>query len=143
MFTALWSLEPQVRDLNAFDPDHLGEFPDNVRQELLNMTRKIWEYEVDVMNQLESEETRQREILAQKQYVRAQALGEKRTKMLDKIQAIKMDTVQQLKQKERAWNVAVAGYIEKVNQKIEAKRREEEAKRRKDEEMITRGKRKK
>jgi hypothetical protein len=106
------------------------------------MNQEIWRFELKRLEAIDREEDVQREVLAQKQYARALALGERRSETMHRIQEIQMETVQRLKEKERRWMSVVRAFLDNVQRLLEAKKKEEEEKKRKEEAMIARGKRK-
>ncbi len=125
-------------DLLKVDPDYLMEFPDNVRLELIQMNQEIWQFELASIATMNKEDDLQRDVLAQKQSTRAVALAERRQRTQERIQQIRMDSVQQLKEKERKWTLTVKAYLDIVSRKLEAKKKEEEEKRKKEEDKVRR-----
>ncbi len=137
-----WRSLPIQVNLNAVSEEYLIEFPDNVRDELISMNQEIWKFELKRLSEIDRDEDVQRDILAQKQYARALALGERRSETMHRIQEIQMETVQRLKEKERKWMTVVRAFLDNVQRLLEAKRKEEDEKKRKEEAMVARGKRK-
>ena len=129
-------------NLKAVNEDYLVEFPDNVRDELINLNRDIWNFQLRTLETIDREEDAQRAVLAEKQHARAHALGERRAETMQRIQEIQMETVQRLKDKERRWMVSVRAYLDNVQRLLEAKKKEEDAKKKREEALIARGKKK-